>query len=180
MPLTTLAALTEAEKNAVVAGGVAGAVVSTTLICALVFYVLTVIATWKIFKKAGEPGWKSLIPIYNIYIMFKIVNMKSWFWWMIIIYICASIMVNVDLPNLATMSDADIQAIDWSQHPMSIIAAVANLVVDLAAMVVYSIRTSKVFGHGAGYAIGIFFLPNIFWLILGFGKSKYSKKALKK
>jgi hypothetical protein len=33
---------------------------------------------WKIFEKAGEKGWKSIIPIYNIYIFFKIVNIPPW------------------------------------------------------------------------------------------------------
>ena len=36
------------------------------LITFLVIYVLSVIAMWKIFTKAGKPGWASLIPIYNI------------------------------------------------------------------------------------------------------------------
>ena len=32
---------------------------------AFIFYILQVIAYWKIFTKAGEEGWKSIIPIYN-------------------------------------------------------------------------------------------------------------------
>ena len=28
--------------------------------------VLVIVALWKIFEKAGEPGWKALIPFYNI------------------------------------------------------------------------------------------------------------------
>ena len=31
-----------------------------------------IVAVWKIFAKAGEPGWASLIPIYNTYVLFKI------------------------------------------------------------------------------------------------------------
>lgn len=37
----------------------------------LVILAFTILISWKIFEKFGEPGWKSLIPIYNIYIMFK-------------------------------------------------------------------------------------------------------------
>ena len=59
-------ALTQGEKEAAVAGGAAGAMVGMVLAFAVMFYILTVIATWKIFKKAGEPGWKCLIPIYNV------------------------------------------------------------------------------------------------------------------
>lgn len=32
----------------------------------------SIIAWWSLFKKAGEPGWAALIPIYNTYVMWKI------------------------------------------------------------------------------------------------------------
>ena len=41
-----------------------------------IFGVLVIIGLWKIFTKAGEKGWKSLIPIYNVYILFKISGRK--------------------------------------------------------------------------------------------------------
>ncbi|MBR1472305.1 MAG: hypothetical protein IJ600_11775 [Lachnospiraceae bacterium] len=44
----------------------------------LIVAVLTIIADWKIFEKAGEAGWKSLIPFYNLYIMFKIAWGNGW------------------------------------------------------------------------------------------------------
>lgn len=45
------------------------------LITFLVIYVLSVIAMWKIFTKAGKPGWSSLIPIYNTVVMYQIVGL---------------------------------------------------------------------------------------------------------
>ena len=47
------------------------------LLVLLVIYVLLIVAQWKIFSKAGEPGWASLIPIYNIYVQFKIIYGKG-------------------------------------------------------------------------------------------------------
>lgn len=38
--------------------------------------VLAVVGRWKIFKKAGEEGWKSMIPIYSDYTMFRILSME--------------------------------------------------------------------------------------------------------
>lgn len=38
----------------------------------LIVSIITVIAQWRLFKKAGEEGWKSIIPIYNTYTMIKI------------------------------------------------------------------------------------------------------------
>lgn len=170
--------LTTAEAAAV--GGAIGTMAAFIAIFSIAFFILMIIANWKIFKKAGEPGWKSIIPIYNVYIMFKIVNMKSWFWWLIVINLCASIMFVVDGFNPYTMTNAQIQAFNYGAHPMTIVALAMMLIAEIWASITYAYRTSKVFGHGLGYTIGLIFLPNIFWLILGFGKSKYNKKNLKK
>lgn len=51
---------------------------STFYLIILSVYVLLVIAWWNIFKKAGEDGWKSLIPFYNTYILFKISWGNGW------------------------------------------------------------------------------------------------------
>lgn len=40
------------------------------LVFALAIFVIA--AIWKVFTKAGQPGWAAIIPIYNIYIMTKI------------------------------------------------------------------------------------------------------------
>ena len=49
------------------------------VIVALVVAVITIIAMWRIFTKAGEKGWKSIIPIYNVVILFKIAGISPWF-----------------------------------------------------------------------------------------------------
>ena len=41
-------------------------------IISLVIAVVAIVAMWKIFTKAGEPGWASIVPIYNTYTMVKI------------------------------------------------------------------------------------------------------------
>lgn len=56
---------------AAAAAGVAGTVLVLWLI-ALAVGILMIIAQWRIFSKAGEPGWASLIPIYNLYVLYKI------------------------------------------------------------------------------------------------------------
>ncbi|MBQ9383684.1 MAG: hypothetical protein IJT87_05560, partial [Ruminiclostridium sp.] len=63
--------------NPDVAMGIAGGASIFFILAVIFFYVLLVIADWKIFSKAGEAGWKSLIPIYNMYILFKIVYGKG-------------------------------------------------------------------------------------------------------
>ena len=52
---------------------------------ALVLAVFIIIGFWKMFEKAGKPGWASLIPIYNLYILIEIAG-RPW-WWLILLLI---------------------------------------------------------------------------------------------
>lgn len=49
-----------------------------SIILSLAVSVLVIIALWKIFVKAGEPGWGALIPFYNTYLLFKITWGNGW------------------------------------------------------------------------------------------------------
>ena len=51
----------------------------------LVFGLIVLVAYWKVFTKAGEAGWKAIIPIYNIFILLKIVG-RPW-WWLLLLLI---------------------------------------------------------------------------------------------
>lgn len=48
------------------------------LIISLIFYVLLVVAMWKVYEKANQPGWLSIIPIVNLYVLFKIAWGNGW------------------------------------------------------------------------------------------------------
>lgn len=43
------------------------------IIISLIICVLYLIAEWRIFSKAGQPGWAILIPIYNVWVLYKVV-----------------------------------------------------------------------------------------------------------
>lgn len=45
----------------------------------LLLSVFMIVCQWKIFDKAGEDGWKALIPFYNSYILYKIIWGNGWF-----------------------------------------------------------------------------------------------------
>ena len=47
-------------------------------VIALVICILTIIAFWKVFTKAGKPGWASIIPFYSQYCMFDIAWGNGW------------------------------------------------------------------------------------------------------
>lgn len=45
-------------------------------IISLVASVLAIVAMWKIFTKADKPGWASIVPVYNIIVLFQICGMN--------------------------------------------------------------------------------------------------------
>lgn len=51
----------------------------------LVFAIVMIAAMWKIFVKAGQPGWAAIVPIYNLYILLKIVGRPGW--WILLFFI---------------------------------------------------------------------------------------------
>ncbi len=51
----------------------------------LVLTVVFIIAYWKIYTKAGEPGWGSLVPIYSTYLMFKIAWGNGWLFLLLLV-----------------------------------------------------------------------------------------------
>ena len=54
-------------------------------ICWSVFAILMIVALWKVFTKAGQPGWASIVPILNTYFLCKIAGRPGW--WVILMFI---------------------------------------------------------------------------------------------
>ena len=49
------------------------------------FAVLMIASMWKIFTKAGKPGWAAIIPIYNLIVLLEIAGKPIW--WFILMFI---------------------------------------------------------------------------------------------
>jgi hypothetical protein len=47
--------------------------------------VLQIAGMWRVFEKAGQPGWAALIPFYNGYILAKVAGRPGWWWVLLII-----------------------------------------------------------------------------------------------
>jgi hypothetical protein len=62
-----------------------GAMSSTMMLFILAVVVLMIAATWRVYERAGEPGWAVLVPIFNIYILCKVARMSPW--WMLAVII---------------------------------------------------------------------------------------------
>ena len=68
---------TEDAPSAV--GGAIGGIIG------LAFAVLIIASLWKVFVKAGYPGWAAIVPIYNAYILCKIGGKSGW--WIVLLLI---------------------------------------------------------------------------------------------
>ena len=119
----------------------------------LVFIVLLIVAWWKMFTKAGVAGWKSLIPIYNVYIAFKIAwKDQSAFW----VWFIASLVYRI-----------------FRDHEDGV-SGIITIVAGILALVWWMrlcIKQAKSYGKGTGTGVAAFFLPNILTLYYGFASS---------
>lgn len=142
-------------------GQILGAVLamaSVLLVVALIWWIVTIIAWWRLFTKAGEAGWKSIIPVYSSYVFYKIVWQVKWFW------------ISVGLSVLTSLINT------LTQNGGNTFLSILSMVIGIASLVIYILfcsKTAKAYGKGTGFAVGLFFLNPIFLLILAFGSSEY-------
>ncbi|MBR3135333.1 hypothetical protein IKG54_02070 [Candidatus Saccharibacteria bacterium] len=163
-------------NEALVAGGIFGGMFAAFAIIAVVWFILLIIGWWKMFEKAGEKGWKAIIPIYNYCIAYKIAGMSPW--WPVSV-ICAAIVVSVFFPTTTTqINNANFSSIQMTTP--NVIGIILYAVVSIAAIVisiVWCFKVSKAFKRGIGTAILFIFFQNIMAMVIGFGSAKYDKSA---
>ena len=70
--------------NAALGGGLA-AIGGMMLLFWLAIVVVAIVGMWKVFTKAGQPGWAVLVPFYNIYVMTQIAGRPGW--WLLLFFI---------------------------------------------------------------------------------------------
>ncbi len=58
----------------------------------LVISLVMLIAMWKVYTKAGKPGWAVIIPIYNVLVMLEIVG-RPWWWLLLMLIPLANVVV---------------------------------------------------------------------------------------
>lgn len=76
---------------------------TTTLVVLCAVWLFFIVATWKIYTKAGRPGWSSLIPIYNTVVLCRICGRSGWLTLALlvpIVNIVVGIMLTLDLARV--------------------------------------------------------------------------------
>ena len=126
-------------------------------IVGIILRILRIIALWKAFERAGEPGWKALVPIYCSYIQYKLSGMKNWFWYGLLIAVIAWI-VAACIPDQQELITNIGSAITWIIY------------------IVMLFKFARKYGWGVFTSVLFVLFYPICILILGFGNYKYEGK----
>ena len=151
--------------------------------------VLTIVASWIMYAKAGEHGWAAIVPFYSSYVRFKIAGKKKLFWGYLVATIgiivgCIILMYEIIASGLSVMTSDYMGSYYDSTygyagnrigaHMGMLIFAVILIIAAMIAAAVMNILCcvglSHAFGKGAGFACGLIFLNVIFVCIIAFNK----------
>lgn len=154
-----------------VALGVVGGMVAVFFVLLVAVWVLLIIARWKVFTKAGEKGWKSIIPIYADYVQWRIGWKKIGLFWIMLLLVFGGAVIGYASGAITTNPYGNMVYTGGGGFVgvLGILCILAGAVLEL--MSVYKLFVS--FGHGFGWLIGYIFVSPIMLLVLGFGSSAY-------
>ena len=123
------------------------------LVC-LAAAAIAVLGRWKVFRKAGEEGWKALIPFYSEFTLFHLAWADKYFWlWL-------GLIIGIQL----------------SRSLLGIIGGLLSLFLTVALGAVTwvsRVRLATAFGKDRGFAAGLFLAGPVFMLVLAFGSARY-------
>ena len=73
---------------------------TATSVGGLVVAILGIVGLWRVFAKAGRPGWGAIIPLYNLYLLTKVAGRPGW--WVVlylipIVNIVVHLLVSMDV-----------------------------------------------------------------------------------
>lgn len=156
------------REELVTLGAVISAMFTTIVFIALFFYILYIIINWKIFKKMGEPGWKSIIPILNDLTLWnKVWSIKAYLIFlgqMIILSLLSNYMKGI---NVSANSEIPINVL------IVFFVGVILCITLIVTAVKYERRLARAFGKGDMFVLGLIFLSVIFDMILAFSSCEY-------
>ena len=132
----------------------AGGLALVSSLIQVVIVLLNIIGLFKIYQKMGKPGWKGIIPFYNMYGLYDELWDKKYFWGYLL---AQAVMLNPSSPSGLLFRVA---------HPA---LSVAMIVVVMKL----SIKLAKAFGKGTGFGVLTFFFAPICLAVLGFGSAEY-------
>lgn len=133
---------------AIIGGVLAG--LGILLFFIAVIAILLIIANWKLFKKMGLDGWKSLIPFVKEYLQMEKTGVDQR-WLLIIVF-------------------------GYLLFIIPILGWLAYLIAIIYFYIIYNVSLARSFGKSDSFAVGLILLAPVFVCILAFGDSKYIGK----
>lgn len=137
-------------------------VIAFAYLLSIALCVLTIVGRWFTYRKMGMPGWKSIIPFYNDYVLADTVSDDGIAAWLVL---CDAVCC------LTTVMLSDITSGSMAEDILAFLAMVSGIAAVVLTCVVYH-RVSQGFGHDAGYTVGLVLLPVVFFPILGFSNNE--------
>lgn len=144
-------------------GFAAGAMVLA--VSGLLISVILIAARWKMFRRAGIPGWHSIIPVLSGWDLYTLAWGQK----------AAAVVLILNLLSLLALPYGLAKEIPW------IFYGVAAIGIVLAAMELMCLwKLCRAFGKGFWFFFGMLCFPAIFSAVLGFGELPYSAPAGRK
>ena len=156
----------------------------------LAVMVLTIVASWIMYAKAGEHGWAAIVPFYSSYVKFRIAGKQKLFWGYLVASIasivgCILLMYEIIASGLSVMTSSYMGSYYDSTYGyagnrigahmgmliFALILIIAAMIAALVMNILCCVGLSHAFGKGAGFACGLIFLNVIFVCIIAFNKN---------
>ncbi|MEE1317919.1 MAG: DUF5684 domain-containing protein [Ruminococcus sp.] len=138
-----------------------------TVIISVAYLVVQIIANWILLEKAGEKGWKSIIPFYGDYTLYKVVWQPKMYWIYLVLVIVEAV--------IEYLADRVFPII--ALGTVFTIVQMVFLILSLIVQFYFCRKLAFSFGKSSGFAVGLFFLYPIFSMILAFGSSRFISKS---
>lgn len=145
--------------------GSAGSFIGPVIASILSGVILTYCIRWFIFVKAGEKGWKALIPFYSDYINYKIAWEGR-----IYLLLLAGTAGSWILGSVFGLLSPGLGMV------VSILLSTVVAGAKAVAKMILQFKFARAFGKNDYFAVGLYFLNNVFTAILAFGDCAYRKQ----
>lgn len=129
------------------------------MILTLLYYLSLTVAQWKLFTKAGEKGWKALIPFYNMFVSHHLIGMRHF--WFVLDIIFWAIEIILDIIQVTPI---------WIEEAFFSVA----IIVTIISEILHIMKLCYCYTKSERFGIGLFILPPLFSLILAFDSSEYN------
>ena len=149
----------------------------------LALAVMSIIGMWRMFTKAGEHEWGAIVPFYNRYLLFKISDMKNWFWAELVLSIVYGASLIAFVLFLIGVLISSFSTVDYNSAlngtGISFMIVIISAVLLFILHIVRNIRLARNFHLGGGWVVGFLFLPGVFYMIVGCsGKIRFKDRLV--